>query len=350
MNNIIYIIIFVILCIFIYNKYNLCNKKEKYISTTDISLLNYNKIIIESYIKENIEKHITNTNLREIIMYSLGKNSKRIRPIIILSLYKHLNNTNNYPDYIIEMALCIEYIHCASLIIDDIMDNDEMRRESESVYKKYDLTTAQFASVILCSLALKNFYKSLDNLNNNKDNINKNIYILLGNVISNMLTELCLGQYLDVNKLIKPSNIGENIKNTVEQKQYDISIENLIHQKTSSLFEFCFIIPWLFTNYEKQDKEIKIGIEKMTEIGKQFGLIFQITDDFEDIENDIKKNGKNTVMNYPINKGCDLAYAEYNNILMKLNHSLQKNNILSPELVQSLTFLKEKTDYYYNKN
>ena len=58
-------------------------------------------------------------------MYSLDS-GKKVRPIIVKSVYKKLGNTNDLPHYVMQAAIAIEYIHTASLIIDDIMDDDDV--------------------------------------------------------------------------------------------------------------------------------------------------------------------------------------------------------------------------------
>ena len=57
---------------------------------------------------------------------------------------------------------------------------------------------------------------------------------------------------------------------------------NLIHLKTTTLFEISFVASYLLSG-----GEIK-NIDLLKKAVRYFGLAFQISDDFEDIEQDMK--------------------------------------------------------------
>ncbi|AYV77363.1 MAG: polyprenyl synthetase, partial [Barrevirus sp.] len=111
--------------------------------------------IIDKQIKSNIKSLITDKKLKEILFYSLN-NGKKVRPIILLSIYKQLTGLTEVPNHVMLCALSIEYTHTSSLIMDDIMDNDSFRRGSPSLHKKYNLSIAQLASILLFSLGMEN--------------------------------------------------------------------------------------------------------------------------------------------------------------------------------------------------
>jgi geranylgeranyl diphosphate synthase, type II len=324
-------------------------QKQHYEVKSDMSLIKKEQVVIQSYIKKNIDENVKDKKLKEILLYSLG-DGKRVRPIIIISTYKKLTNSSTIPNYVINAALAIEYIHCASLVIDDIMDDDDERRDKPSVHIKYGLTMAQLSTVILCSLAMQNLFGCLSELNKTYQDTNKNIPLILGSLISELIKELSIGQYLDVTMPSNFNELGGAINHSVKMGKLKMNVEELIHKKTSSLFEFCFIMSWVLANYNKSDSEIDEGVKNMKNLARHFGLIFQISDDFEDVEKDSNKNGKNAVMNYVIYKGYYGAYKDYHKIVNRFNDLCSKEDMLTDEIKQMITYLSVKVNVYYKND
>lgn len=342
------IIIIILLLILIYYNIPIFNKMIKKIKIylyprkyyeikSDLSLVEEERIYIQNYLSKSIYDNIKEKQLKKMCLYALN-NGKRIRPIIIISIYKKLNgidNNNSIPTYVINAACGIEYIHCASLIIDDIMDNDDERRGKTSMHIKYGLTMTQLCAIILCTLGMQQIAKCLHELNKINQNNNKNIPFILYKQIFDMLGELSIGQFID-------TNISNKTK---EYNKLKLDINDLINKKTSSLFEFCYIIPWIITNCEKNDADLIEGIKTMKIIAQNFGLLFQISDDFEDVERD----RNNFVMNYVIYKGYKQAYYDYKLFMDKFFEEAQLNNIQCPQLDQILAYLTKKVNIYYKK-
>lgn len=353
------IIIVLVLLVIYYNLNNInrlykniknkLNPEHQYEVKSDLSLIKKEQGVLQEYIKSNIGEHIKDKKLRDIILYALG-DGKRVRPVIVMSIYRQLTKTQELPQYVIDAALAIEYIHCASLVIDDIMDDDDERRGKPSVHIKYGLTMAQLVTVILCTTAMQNLFNCLRGLNNVHSDTNKSIPLILGNLISTLLKDLGVGQYSDISMSQNLAELGNTIKDSVKMEKLKDSVEELIHKKTSSLFEFCFIMPWVLANYNKTDSEIETGIGNMRNIARHFGLIFQISDDFEDVEKDSKRDGKNSVMNYVINKGYYDAYKDYNKIVKRFNEMSIKENVLTDEIKQMVTYLNDKAKIYYDND
>ena len=322
---------------------------------SDLSNVKREQLIIQNAIKENISKSVKDKKLKEILLYVLD-NGKKVRPIIVTTVYKQLTNSNEIPDYVIQGALAIEYIHTSSLIIDDIMDDDDYRRGKEALHYKYNLTVAQLAAILLFSLGMENLFTSLDKINKIHADTNKNMPLLIGRMCSNLLNELTTGQYFDVEVPMNIPAVGDMVKASMHKMSLKDAqhldkmkgtIEDMIHKKTSSLFEYSFIIPWLLANHNKTDKELEDGIDKMKAIARQFGLIFQISDDFEDVEQDKLRDGKNVAMNYVINRGYYDGYKDYKKLVTDFNKSSTKENIRTKEIDEIVAFLTKRVDVYY---
>ena len=109
---------------------------------------------INEFIELDISKNIPNKSINEPILYAT-ENGKRWRPIIFISMFQTSNITLQLFPCLKKLYLFLEYIHTASLLLDDMpmMDNDDYRRDKLTVHKKYDEATCK-----LCSLQLLLFY------------------------------------------------------------------------------------------------------------------------------------------------------------------------------------------------
>ena len=78
-------------------------------------------------------------------------NPKRLRPILIFLLSKVLKIENNN---VLKIALATELIHNASLIHDDIIDEEETRRNIRTFHNKFNSKIAVLEGDLLLSFAL----------------------------------------------------------------------------------------------------------------------------------------------------------------------------------------------------
>lgn len=316
--------------------------------------------VIDGYIKNELYKDMNKGEMRDLCYYVL-EGGKRVRSIILLSCFKQLSDNNgiiikDLPSYLIDLVLCIEYIHCSSLIIDDIMDDDDERRGKECLHVKYNATTAQLVAIQLVSMAFQRLCSSFKTLCKYNPDVNKNIVLIICSTLSDNIKNLSTGQYLDISitKDIKlPEDVvkaGDTIKDTYRQNKdhLNIDIEDLIHKKTSSLFEISYVLAWLLANCEKDDKEIYEGIEKNRQLARKFGLIFQISDDFEDVEQDLRRDGKNSIMNYVINKGLNNANRKYKTLVQEYLVLAKKYGVHSVEMQEIIDYLNKRVDVYTN--
>jgi len=72
------------------------------------------------------------------LSYSFKTGGKRIRPLLFLAVAHSVSNKfKNRLNSLIDFSVGIEYIHNYSLVHDDIMDGDEIRRGKPTVFKKF---------------------------------------------------------------------------------------------------------------------------------------------------------------------------------------------------------------------
>ena len=313
-------------------------------------MLNYkekSKIVnqsIETYIYKPIRE--TQPALYEIVKHALD-GGKRLRSVITLTVSEALN-----PDIdLTKFALCVELLHNTSLILDDMpcMDNDNYRRGKETIHFKFGCCKAQ----ALVSYFLKKAYEFLNinytelrtkysgNYADNADNAdNSGILNKIDDVILQIYDVLnenmgflgaATGQFIDIcpmNTIIKEESY----------KKYYKSIENildLIYLKTTTFFEVGFLPAYLLASNRKVEKA-ELG--KVRKLIKYFGLAFQISDDFDDIEQDKERIDSDYNPNIVCKYGLKDAYRIYKDALSQFL-------ILSKELNIEHIVFKELCDF-----
>tara|TARA_Y100001970_G_scaffold29630_2_gene36680 strand:- start:2354 stop:3241 length:888 start_codon:yes stop_codon:yes gene_type:complete len=219
-----------------------------------------------NYFKKLLSSQLSTTYLEKVMEYSALNGGKRIRPYLVkqFSLIKKIRSTNYN-----RVSSAIEIIHSYSLIHDDLpsMDNDDYRRGKLSAHKKYNEAQAILAGDSLHDLA---FEILADKKTCNDTKIRIEIIKYLSKSIGSK--GLAGGQSLDLIYEKKKVNINE--------------IKRMYLMKTGALFRFCCISPLMIANSSK--KEIAFA----SDYGNFFGLIFQIVDDFIDINGNKNNIGK----------------------------------------------------------
>lgn len=265
--------------------------------------------LINRHIKEIYLPSIKNDKLREIIEYSL-KGGKRLRSMIVLDLSNHISNK-----YLFNMALSIELLHNASLIMDDLpcMDDDTYRRGRECVHIKYGVRPAKLAAYYL-------FFESFKLVNTYEHPL-----------LSKLINEICCQ-----NKLASYGQYFDLFNEECLDRTINIDKINL---KTSPFFTIAFLGGYLLSIDEK-DKGLK-NISILNKIGVVFSNLFQIYDDFNDIEKDSKKeNNINQVILFGREKAFELFIENISNFYKYLDLL----NIKTPLMIEIIEYLKIKTN------
>lgn len=225
-----------------------------------------NKDILLQY-REQINRELDNifSGLKPEILYhpmyyAIKIGGKRLRPIICQIAYKAAGGKKSE---VLFPALAIELLHTFTLVHDDIMDNDTLRRGNPTVHTKWDLATGVLAGDGLISLAYrvlrKEKYEQADRI----------LQIFTDGVI-----EVCEGQGLDKD--------FETRTEVTEAEYLD-----MINKKTATLLA----VPCqIGAACACADPEF---IETIGSYARALGLAFQIQDDLLDICSDEATLGKN---------------------------------------------------------
>lgn len=119
-----------------------------------------NKVKIEL---RAITNNIGDNSTRDIFKYFFSSTGKYLRPILTLLSSKAINNriSESLEQKLIHLCVGIELIHSASLIHDDIIDGDSMRRNQKTLNRVYGDKIALLTGDTLYSRAFLIFAEKL---------------------------------------------------------------------------------------------------------------------------------------------------------------------------------------------
>ena len=201
----------------------------------------------------------------------LAKGGKRARPKLVYFFAKGLGVVQ--PE-VLDIAVTAEFIHNASLLHDDVIDNGTLRRGQPTVNVVWDSLTAVLSGDILLAESIR---------------ILKNC----PRVVATEALEL-------VSIMTRSTMMEAHVRNKT-----DVSVDQwdyIADGKTSSMFTWC----GRAVGHLAEDSD---AVERFGRFGHHFGLAFQIADDILDIQ--YNGSGKtpfadlrNKNPNYPIVLAC----------------------------------------------
>ena len=281
-------------------------------------------IKFNKYFKNLLSSYLSKNKLSKAMLYGTFNGGKRIRPYLI-STFSEIVNLPKKNYY--HLSSAVECIHSYSLIHDDLpcMDNDDYRRGKLSVHKKFTEAQAILAGDSLHDIAF-------EILSDNKTHKDAEVRIKLVKQLSLAvgLKGLAGGQSLDLkfeNKKTNKSNI---------LKMYNL--------KTGSLFYFCCMTPFIMTNQSTKN------INFAKRYGENFGLIFQIIDDYLDEIGNYKKLGKTPGKDKLKGKGTILQYLNNSNAIEYCENIAIKFIIKNKKFFLRWKHLEDLLFYIINRN
>ena len=285
------------------------------------------KKIVEGNLKELLGNYENKypEKLAEAMEYAVMNGGKRIRPILmymICDLFEK-NNCKSY-DKIKEIAAALEFIHCYSLVHDDLpaMDNDDYRRGKLTVHKKYNEAIGVLVGDVLLTEAFGIIANSKSLGAKNKIEIISKLSEYAG------FFGMVGGQFVDMES---------------ENKKVEIDTLKYIHaHKTGKLLTAAIELPMIALDIEREKRE------KMLEYSKLLGIAFQIKDDILDIEGNFEEIGKksNDVQNEKTTYPSIFGLEKSKKLLQEYLEKAKK--IIENEFEGNQLFL-ELTDYFGNR-
>ncbi|MFT6926503.1 MAG: octaprenyl-diphosphate synthase [Psychromonas sp.] len=196
--------------------------------------------------------------INQLSFYIINSGGKRIRPLITILAAKalgihDLNST--------KLATIIEFIHTATLLHDDVVDESDMRRGKETANALF----GNAASVLVGDFLYTRSFQMMTELRDFK----------VLDILSSATNIIAEGEVLQL--------MNCNDPDTTEKNYMDV-----IYFKTAKLFEAATQIVAVLG---EQSAEIEMAL---LNYGKYLGTAFQLTDDVMDYNSDASEMGKNT--------------------------------------------------------
>jgi len=212
-------------------------------------------VLVEEKIKTKLSSKVELVD--EMTKYHLRTGGKRIRALLTLGSAKLCGYSKGTRD--VNLAACVELIHAATLMHDDVIDNGETRRGK----------------------------KTLNSIWGNQSSI------LVGDYLLSRCFEMMVEDGdQEVLKLLSSAS-AEISQGEVLQLQHKFEIDMLeetylkiISSKTASLFAAATKVGAILSGKENKTKEA------LEFYGKNIGLTFQIADDTLDYNSELKLFGK----------------------------------------------------------
>jgi geranylgeranyl pyrophosphate synthase len=202
------------------------------------------KQLVESELS-NLVSRIADLRIHEKMKYALLSRRKRLRPVMVILSAQSVGGNR---EDVMSLALAIELLHTATLVHDDILDQDKFRRDVPAVHEKWSINDAILVGDAMISLAI-------------------NLTADYGREIMKIASEtglaLCDGEYMDVSTT--STEISEN--------EY---LEK-IRKKSASLFKTATQCGTIAGG--GSDLEVKC----LADFGEHFGMAYQLSDDLSDI-------------------------------------------------------------------
>jgi octaprenyl-diphosphate synthase len=223
---------------------------EKIISPIQIHLESVNNVI-----KKSLSSDIPIIN--QISSHIINSGGKRMRPILhllISGMSGEVKEVNH------KIAAIIEFIHTATLLHDDVVDQSTKRRNIKTANALF----GNAASVLVGDFIYSRSFQMMVGINNME----------IMKILSDTTNAISEGEVL---QLLNSHNPDIN-----EQQYFKV-----IQFKTAKLFEACGSLAGISNNNSSEK------IDCYSRVGLHFGIIFQLIDDILDYSGNASQIGKN---------------------------------------------------------
>ena len=212
-----------------------------------------------SLLDQEIEKQLSSDIelINNISQYIVNSGGKRIRPLIVL-LSARASGASDL-DRIVKAAAMIEFIHTATLLHDDVVDNSDSRRGIKTAHQSFGNESTILVGDFLYSRA----FQIMVQIN----------HMGIMEVMSDATNTIAEGEVL---QLINSGNPKINKEQYLE----------VIYRKTGKLFEAAMVVGGLLSN---QSQTVLTTLQLF---GKELGMAYQIVDDVLDYSSSFEIMGK----------------------------------------------------------
>lgn len=240
-------------------------------------------------VNQVIEHHLASdvVLINQLSQHIIHSGGKRLRPMLVMLAAKACDYQGK-DDAL--LAAIIEFIHTATLLHDDVVDDSEMRRGQQTASSIWGNEAAVLVGDYLYSRSFQMMVLA------------ESLRIM--NLMADTTNTIAQGEVLQLLNINEPD--------TSEQQYYDV-----IYSKTACLFEAACQIGAIITDSGETIEQA------LREFGKNLGIAFQLVDDALDYEANSEELGKNV--------GDDLAEGKPT---LPLIYAMQHGNESEREMIR----------------
>jgi octaprenyl-diphosphate synthase len=195
--------------------------------------------------------------INQMSHYIVGNGGKRLRPMLLLLAAKALGSANS--NHLI-LAAVIEFIHTATLLHDDVVDDSDLRRGKESANAVWGNAASVLVGDYLYSRAFEMMVRT------------GNMRVM--EILSKTTTAIAEGEVLQL--------LNCNNPETTEEKYLEV-----IARKTAILFSTACRLSAVISGESPETEE------NLAQYGQHLGVAFQLIDDALDYKANQEELGKN---------------------------------------------------------
>ncbi len=242
---------------------------------------------------------------------SFSTQAKRIRPMLCYWLFRNFYLEGNFSEKLSnikqsekkifekmnKVAITIEILHSASLVVDDIEDDSKERRGQESLHVKYGMPQALNTANWMYFLALKYVPQNLKS------------------IVMDTLFDCHIGQALDLSSKNTETTYHHFLLSENERWQF---YERCAELKTSKLISLAFDCAKKLMNINKNDIIILENVFKI------YGIIYQIFDDIKNFIPELNRDKLYEDLNSGMRSAVVLSFLD----ILNEDEKIQMNNEL----------------------
>ena len=211
--------------------------------------------IVDAVIRQRLHSDVA--LIEQVAEYIIGAGGKRMRPMLVLLAAGALGYRGSDQH---ELAAIVEFIHTATLLHDDVVDESELRRGRETANALF----GNSASVLVGDFLYSRSFQMMVGLNNMR----------VMQVLADTTNTIAEGEVLQL--------LNAHDPDTDEERYFTV-----IRYKTAELFQAAARLGAIAANATPQQEQA------MADLGLHLGLAFQLIDDLLDYSGAIEQTGKN---------------------------------------------------------
>jgi octaprenyl-diphosphate synthase len=211
--------------------------------------------LVNSLIRDSLDSSVV--LIRQISEYIIGSGGKRLRPMLVILAAQACGYQGRHH---VTLAAIIEFIHTATLLHDDVVDDSDLRRGKESAHAVW----GNAASVLVGDFLYSRSFQMMVGVDSMR----------VMEVLANTTNTIAEGEVEQLLNMHDPE---------VSQERYF----SVIEKKTARLFEAACQLGAVLTG--REDLEAALAT-----FGRELGTAFQVADDVLDYMADAGTLGKNS--------------------------------------------------------